>query len=103
MTAKRTPSAKTTRSAKPHPAAPAHPRAFPFVASEPDADLMPDQPFEEGVGEVIDPDLRYRMISETAYNRYAERGYEDGYDVDDWLDAEAEVDHLLLGRAGGAA
>jgi hypothetical protein len=36
------------------------------------------------------------MISEIAYHRYTDRGYADGYDVDDWLQAEAEVDHLLL-------
>jgi len=39
------------------------------------------------------------MISETAYRLYAERGYTDGYDVDDWVQAEAEVDHLLLNPA----
>jgi hypothetical protein len=43
----------------------------------------------------IDPDLRHRMISETAYQFYAQRGYVDGYELDDWLKAEAEVDRLL--------
>src|SRR5438552_10276151 len=43
----------------------------------------------------IDPDLRHRMISETAYQFYAQRGYVDGYELDDWLRAEAEVDRLL--------
>jgi hypothetical protein len=28
----------------------------------------------------------------TAYHRYAERGYADGHDLDDWLQAEAAVD-----------
>ncbi|HSC98259.1 MAG TPA: DUF2934 domain-containing protein [Casimicrobiaceae bacterium] len=42
------------------------------------------------------------MISETAYHRYAARGFSDGYDVDDWVQAEAEVDHLLLNRVAGA-
>jgi hypothetical protein len=49
----------------------------------------------------MDPDLRYRMISDVAYRRYVERGYTDGGDVDDWLEAEAEVDHLLGNRAQG--
>jgi hypothetical protein len=37
------------------------------------------------------------MISEAAYALYAQRGYVDGYDVEDWLAAEAEVDHLRIG------
>ena len=63
-----------------------------------------DQPFAEGAHDEIDPDLRQRMISEAAYHLYEARGYTDGYDLDDWLQAEAAVDHLLLGRepaAGG--
>ena len=43
----------------------------------------------------IDPELRYRMISEGAYHRYLGRGCGDGYDLDDWLAAEAEVDRQL--------
>jgi hypothetical protein len=56
-----------------------------------------EQPFVEGV-DAIDPELRHRMISETAYRRYVERGYTDGDDVDDWLQAEAEVDELRPDR-----
>ena len=56
----------------------------------------PDQPFEEGVHDAIDPDLRHRLISEAAYDLYTQRGYVDGFDVEDWLSAEAQVDHLLL-------
>jgi hypothetical protein len=63
---------------------------------ETDIEAAPDQPFEEGARDAIGPDLRHRMISEAAYYRYAERGYADGYDIDDWTAAEAEIDHLLL-------
>ncbi|SPE24090.1 hypothetical protein SBBP1_260047 [Burkholderiales bacterium] len=56
----------------------------------------PDQPFEEGAHDSIDPDLRHRLISEAAFDLYTKRGFVDGYDVDDWLVAETEVDHLLL-------
>lgn len=59
-------------------------------------DTLPDQPFAEGAKDAIDPDLRHRLISETAYWHYVEPNYADGYDLDDWLQAEAEVDHLLL-------
>jgi hypothetical protein len=98
--ARNAPSTKSTRTQ--HRAAvvaPPHPRATPFIAT--DVDAAPDQPFAEGMTNDVDPDLRHRMVSEAAYRRYAERGYEDGYDQDDWLQAEADVDHLLLGREPG--
>lgn len=62
----------------------------------PGAVSEPDQPFEEGVHDSIDPDLRHRLISEAAFDLYARRGFADGFDVEDWLSAEARVDHLLL-------
>ena len=55
-----------------------------------------EMPFEEGVHDALDPDLRHRMISEAAYHLHAERGYTDGYDLDDWLQAEAQVDHIAI-------
>ena len=73
-----------------------HPRSVPVPEVEADIDSAPDQPFEEGSRDAIGADLRHRMVSEAAYYRYAERGYCDGYEVDDWLAAEAEIDHLLL-------
>ena len=99
MTKSSQPRTKTTRTS--HRAAETtrtHPRAFPFIANEADADLPPDQPFAEGPTSEIDPELRYRMISETAYRHYVERGYTDGGDLEDWLQAEAEIDHFLLNR-----
>jgi len=96
------PKATTSRTTRaPHVPGAAHPRSVPNVA--PDAVREIEQPFEEGARDALDPDLRHRLISEAAYALYTARGYADGFDVDDWLTAEAEVDHLLLGRAGGAA
>jgi hypothetical protein len=46
----------------------------------------------------VDPDLRHRMINEAAYKLYAHRGCIDGFALTDWLQAEAEVDHLLSHR-----
>jgi len=62
---------------------------------------VPEMPFEEGAHDALDPDLRHRMISEAAYHLYAQRGYADGYDLDDWLQAEAEVDHTTLSPIPG--
>jgi hypothetical protein len=70
-----------------------HPRSVATLESEPQS----EQPFVEGAQDAIDPDLRHRLISEEAYRLYAERGYADGFDIDDWLQAEAAVDHLLTG------
>ena len=72
-----------------------HPRAVANLETDALPPLPPDQPFAEGRDDTVDPDLRHRMISEAAYRMYEARGYSDGNDVDDWLVAEAEVDHLL--------
>ena len=77
-------------------ALPTHPRSAPIISPPSEVEEEPDQPFVEGAQDTVDPDLRHRMISEAAFHRYAERGYADGYDIDDWLASEAEVDHLLL-------
>lgn len=74
-----------------------HPHVVPILAAD-QSDEAPDQPFVEGAQDTIDPDLRHRMVSEAAYHCYVERGYADGYDRDDWLQAETEVDHVLLNR-----
>ena len=67
--------------------------AKPFSGSD---EPFPETPFAEGNGAELGADLRHRLISEAAYARYCARGYANGYDVDDWLEAEAEIDHLLL-------
>ncbi len=57
-----------------------------------------DTPIEEDAKGEIGSELRHRMISEAAYQLYAERGYVDGLELDDWLQAEAEVDRSLGGQ-----
>jgi DUF2934 family protein len=44
----------------------------------------------------LDPIERERMIREAAYDRYVQRGFEHGQDVEDWLLAEAQVDQAIL-------
>ena len=61
-----------------------------------DGEISSDRPFEEGAHDAIDPELRHRLISEAAFDRYSKRGFADGHDVEDWLSAEAQIDHLLL-------
>ncbi len=53
--------------------------------------------------DAVGPDERNRLIREEAYARYVRRGCADGYDVEDWLAAETEVDaQLTRVRAEGA-
>jgi hypothetical protein len=57
--------------------------------------LQSDRSVESAGEDLKDLGLRRRLISEAAYHRYAERGYADGHDLDDWLQAEAAVDDAL--------
>jgi hypothetical protein len=47
----------------------------------------------------IDAETRHRMISEAAYRLYVRRGYVEGFELEDWLQAEAEVDRQLGSRS----
>jgi hypothetical protein len=89
------PAAVETTRARARRVNPKHPPAVPILDEPGLRQNEREQPFAEGAFDAIDSDLRHRMISEAAYRRYVERGYSDGDDVDDWLQAEAEVDHVL--------
>jgi hypothetical protein len=90
---------KSARTARAPRTSTRRPKAAAIAALESEVERMPDQPFAEGAQDAMDPDFRHRLVSEAAYRRYVERGYEDGYDLDDWLAAEADVDHLVVDRA----
>jgi len=53
---------------------------------------------EAGISD-LEPEVRYRMVSEGAYHRYVDRGCEEGYELEDWLAAEADVDGQLADAA----
>lgn len=46
---------------------------------------------------VLDPDQRNAMIAEAAYYRAERRGFESGFELEDWLTAENEIDGALTG------
>jgi hypothetical protein len=75
-----------------------HPHGVPTLGMEYEADESPDQPFAQGLADELDPDLRHRLVSEAAFHRQAEGGYNSDYEDDDWRDAEGEVDHVLVNR-----
>ena len=43
----------------------------------------------------IEPAKRQGMIAEAAYLRAERRGFDPGHEVEDWLAAEQDVEHLL--------
>src|ERR1700722_861939 len=51
----------------------------------------------------VSDELRRAMISEAAYLRAEQRGFTSGYELEDWLVAEREVDALLSAHHGAAA
>lgn len=78
---------------------PYRPESVPIV----DIDADFDPPFATGVHDVLDADLRHRIVSEAAFHRLADRGYDEAGEIDDWLEAEAEVEHSLASRPSEAA
>lgn len=43
----------------------------------------------------INADTRHAMIAEAAYYRAEKRGFENGHEVQDWLEAEMEINLML--------
>jgi len=68
------------------------------------ADLPEQEHHSPGFSELspIDAEIRNRMIAEAAYYRAEARGFATGYELEDWLDAEAEIDRSFLPSALGS-
>jgi hypothetical protein len=47
----------------------------------------------------INPQIRHEMIECAAYYRAEKRGFSGGCELEDWLEAEAEIDRMLSGAA----
>ncbi len=60
------------------------------------------RPAEVGPAAGIEPDERYRMVAEAAYFRAERRGFAAGSELDDWIQAETEVDRLIQTGASRA-
>jgi hypothetical protein len=63
--------------------------------SSPGKQAGDESPADNNVGTSVPQDDSPRqdadLVARRAYQRYEERGREDGHDVDDWLSAEHEV------------
>jgi len=76
------------------PAAKRAPRKrTPVAVAEPTAEAAARPNF-------VDPQQRAALISRAAYLRALNRGFQPGYEMADWLEAEAEVDAELLRGTG---
>jgi hypothetical protein len=50
----------------------------------------------------VTPEARRALIAENAYLRAERRGFAPGYETEDWLAAEIEVNALLRAEHGGS-
>jgi Protein of unknown function (DUF2934) len=64
-------------------------------ASEPKLTPGSKQPLGVSARAQVSPDEIKRLISEAAYYRAKERGFKPGYELEDWVQAEAEVRQRL--------
>ncbi|MGE3977023.1 MAG: DUF2934 domain-containing protein [Nitrospira sp.] len=70
------------------------------AASEPKVQEPPKESIEIVSVQITD-DIQAR-IARAAYQLYEQRDRQDGYDLDDWLEAERQVGVPAIGRAGDA-
>ena len=52
----------------------------------------------QGVPSSAEPDQLRRMIEEAAYYRAEHRGFRGGDPLQDWLEAEAEIERMMRGK-----
>ena len=96
------PKSAATRTAK--PAAAAKPTATRRPA-KPAPDAPSSDVIQTGIGSggntraEMSPEETYRLIQETAYYKAKARGFAPGHEVQDWIEAEAEVRMRLENRA----
>ena len=63
------------------------------------AAVSPGEPGNGTTGAEPTPEQLYRMIQETAYFKAKARNFAPGHEVQDWIEAEAEVRMRLENRA----
>lgn len=86
------------------PAGTKTPGSRPMQSRQP-AQTTPDAPSRDtrspaaGNGEQLTPEQLYRMIQEIAYYKAKARDFAPGHEVQDWIEAEAEVRMRLEDRA----
>ena len=74
------------------------PGSGPLQAERP-ARSAPDAPASKAPASKLSPEEVYRLIQESAYFKAKARGFAPGHEVQDWIEAEAEVRRRLESRA----
>ena len=67
-----------------------------------DRKLSKSQPLAAPDAPVIDSGARHAMIAKAAYYLAERRGFDPGYELDDWLAAETDVERAISAQAGAA-
>lgn len=68
-------------------------------AADPAPEVRPVEAATQTSGKPLLEDERRRLIAEAAYRRAERRGFRGGSPHNDWVEAEAEIDALLLETA----
>ncbi len=75
-------------------------RSTPATKRVPPPEALPHSPpMMDGNAPSV-PLPREQLIAQLAYFRAAERGFAPGHELDDWLEAEAEIDRQLNSTGG---
>jgi hypothetical protein len=64
------------------------------------AEGAPDAPATEASAWQDDPQMREALIRLAAYSFYERRGFIEGHELEDWLQAEMEIDRRAAAGAG---
>jgi hypothetical protein len=80
---------------KERPAPPNAPKSRPAV--KPEA-TKPQSTFTGNAQAEVSPEELRKLIEEAAYFRAKQRGFAPGYELEDWIQAEAEVMRRIGGR-----
>ncbi len=67
-------------------------------AKKPLQSQRPGKALPDNAGAKLSPEEVYRLIQESAYFKAKERGFAPGHEVQDWIEAEAEVRQRLDSR-----
>jgi hypothetical protein len=82
---------------KERPAPPEAPKSRPAVKPQP---VKPQSTFGGNAQAKVSPEELRKLISEAAYFRAKQRGFAPGYELEDWIQAEAEVMRRIGSRQG---
>jgi len=82
---------------KERPAPPEAPKSRPAVKPQ---TVKPQSTFRGNAQAEVSPEELRKLISEAAYFRAKQRGFAPGYELEDWIQAEAEVMRRVESRQG---